>query len=46
MKRHVTMLLLIVALLTASCGLKINMPTLGIIELHAAVADASRESAR
>jgi hypothetical protein len=50
MKRPLAIFLLLVALLsgalTASCGLKINMPTLGSVEQRAAAAATIREIAR
>lgn len=46
MKRLAMMLLLVAALLTASCGLRVDMPTLGSVDAPSAVAVASEESAR
>ena len=46
MRRAMALLLGVVALLTASCGLKIDMPTLGSVDRGDSVASVARETAR
>lgn len=46
MNRPIAMLILLSALLTTSCGLKIDMPTLSSVDSPNAVAISTREAAR